>query len=137
MRLLRTEMLRIRSDAQIAKYKENGFTYYVWFCEPGACKICSPYDDQVFKVSEGGVSATLPPLHPHCRCSTYGRIDYDMLLGKSKVFSDILLESAGEKVYNQGMFSMDLMAKQRSFTVGNDIRVKTKRLSGNDFDFWV
>ena len=41
------------------------------------------------------------------------------------------------KVYNQGMNSIDLMAKQRFFAVGNDIRVKTKKLSGTDFDFWV
>ena len=42
-----------------------------------------------------------------------------------------------EKMYNQDMFTMDLMAKQRSFAVGNDIRVKTKKLNGTDFDFWV
>ena len=54
-------------------------------------------------MSEGRISVTLPPLHPHCRCSTYGRIDYDTLWGKKDTFSDILLESAGDKVYNQGM----------------------------------
>ena len=43
----------------------------------------------------------------------------------------------GEKVYNQGMSSIDLMAKQRSFVVGYDIRVKAKQLSGTEFDFWA
>ena len=41
------------------------------------------------------------------------------------------------KVYDQGVNKLDLMAKQRSFTVGNDIRVKTKQLSGTEFDFWA
>ena len=48
-----------------------------------------------------------------------------------------LFAKDGEKMYNQDMFTMDLMAKQRSFAVGNDIRVKTKKLNGTDFDFWV
>lgn len=39
-------------------------------------------------------------------------------------------------MYNQGMNNFDLMAKQRSFTVGADIRVKTKQLSGYAYDFW-
>ena len=42
-----------------------------------------------------------------------------------------------EKMYNQDMFIMDLMAKHRSFAVGNDIRVKTKKLNGTNFDFWA
>ena len=42
-----------------------------------------------------------------------------------------------EKMYNQGMSSIDLMAKQRSFVVGDDIRVNTKKLSGTEYDFWV
>ena len=48
-----------------------------------------------------------------------------------------LFAKDGEKVYNQGMSSIDLMAKQRSFVVGNDIRVNAKKLSGTEFDFWV
>ena len=32
---------------------------------------------------------------------------------------------------------MSRMAKQRAFVVGNDIRVKTKKLNGTDLDFWV
>ena len=48
-----------------------------------------------------------------------------------------LFAKDGEKVYNQGMSSIDLMAKQRSFVVGDDIRVNTKKLSGTEYDFWV
>lgn len=32
---------------------------------------------------------------------------------------------------------MDLMAQQRSFRVGDEIRVKTRKLYGTDFDCWV
>ena len=48
-----------------------------------------------------------------------------------------LFAKDGEKVYNQGMSSIDLMAKQRFFVVGDDIRVNTKKLSGTEYDFWT
>ncbi|HFI0337326.1 TPA: hypothetical protein ACGOV2_001856 [Streptococcus suis] len=48
-----------------------------------------------------------------------------------------VIEVEYKKVYNQDMFTSDLMAKQRFFTVGSDIRVKTKRLNGTNFEFWV
>ncbi|HFI0150700.1 TPA: hypothetical protein ACGO3A_001214 [Streptococcus suis] len=47
------------------------------------------------------------------------------------------VEKDVQKLYNQDMLTIDLMAKQRSFTVGNEIRVKTKKLNGTDFDFWA
>lgn len=75
VRLLKTEMARIRSDVDLAKYKENGFTHYVFVCEPNPCKICVEYDNQVFEVSKGMTTITMPPLHPNCRCSTYGRVE--------------------------------------------------------------
>lgn len=75
MRLLKTEMARIRSDVDLAKYKENGFTHYVFVCEPNPCKICAEYDNQVFEVSKGMTAITMPPLHPNCRCSTYGKVE--------------------------------------------------------------
>ena len=56
---------------------------------------------------------------------------------EGEAIKEKLFAKDGEKMYNQDMFTMDLMAKQRSFVVGNDIRVKTKKLNGTDFDFWV
>lgn len=56
---------------------------------------------------------------------------------EGKAIKEKLFEIDREKMYNQDMNSVDLMAKQRFFEVGNDIRVKTKKLSGTDFDFWV
>lgn len=75
MRLLKTEMARIRSDVDLAKYKENGFTHFIFVCEPNPCKICAEYDNQVFEVSKGMTAITMPPLHPNCRCSTYGKVE--------------------------------------------------------------
>lgn len=56
---------------------------------------------------------------------------------EGKAIKEKLFEIDRKKMYNQDMNSIDLMAKQRFFAVGNDIRVKTKKLSGTDFDFWV
>lgn len=56
---------------------------------------------------------------------------------EGKAIKEKLFEPDRKKMYNQDMNSIDLMAKQRFFAVGNDIRVKTKKLSGTDFDFWV
>ena len=56
---------------------------------------------------------------------------------EGKAIKEKLFEPDRKKMYNKDMNSIDLMAKQRFFAVGNDIRVKTKKLSGTDFDFWV
>lgn len=56
---------------------------------------------------------------------------------EGEAIKEKLFEIDRKKMYNQGMDSIDLMAKQRLFAVGNDIRVKTKKLNGTDFDFWV
>lgn len=56
---------------------------------------------------------------------------------EGEAIKEKLFAKDGEKVYNQGMSSIDLMAKQRSFVVGDDIRVNAKKLSGTEYDFWV
>ena len=56
---------------------------------------------------------------------------------EGEAIKEKLFAKDGEKVYNQGMSSIDLMAKQRSFVVGDDIRVNTKKLSGTEYDFWT
>ena len=56
---------------------------------------------------------------------------------EGEAIKEKLFAKDGEKVYNQGMSSIDLMAKQRSFVVGDDIRLNAKKLSGTEFDFWA
>ena len=56
---------------------------------------------------------------------------------EGEAIKEKLFAKDGEKVYNQGMSSIDLMAKQRSFVVGDTIRLNAKKLSGTEFDFWA
>ena len=140
-RLLKTEIARINADTQHAMLKANGFTHMIFVAEPGACDICGPLDKKAIPIDEVEKGVNMFPMHPNCRCSAYGHIKMDYKAGGSTLNEyelwDTTIETDDKKVYNQGMFIMDLMAKQRSFVVGNDIRVKTKKLNGTDFDFWV
>ena len=142
-RLAVTESARVYSVAQKANYEANGVKEYEIMTELKACKICQPFNGKIFKVSELVPALNAPPFHPNCRCTTvphfrkdanrYGRrddTDYKALNNKH-------VAKDGEKVYNQGMSSIDLMAKQRSFVVGDDIRLNAKKLSGTEFDFWA
>lgn len=140
-RLLKTEIARINADTQLAMLKDNGFTHMIYVAEPGACDICGPLDQKAIPIDKVEKGVNMFPMHPNCRCSAYGHIKMDYKTGGSTLDEhelwDSTVEADDEKVYNQDMFTMDLMAKQRSFTVGNDIRVKTKKLTGADFDFWA
>ena len=142
-RLAVTESARVYSEAQKANYEANGVEEYEIMTELKACKICQPFNGKIFKVSELVPALNAPPFHPNCRCTTvphfrkdanrYGRrddTDYKALNNKH-------VAKDGEKMYNQGMSSIDLMAKQRSFVVGDDIRLNAKKLSGTEFDFWA
>lgn len=129
-------------------------------------EICRIENHEVHSVKEYEPGRTAPPFHVRCRStirpavksdkpSPYFNIlqnDGSVKLAKEKrsldeifagweregeAIKEKLFAKDGEKMYNQDMFTMDLMAKQRSFAVGNDIRVKTKKLNGTDFDFWV
>lgn len=142
-RLAVTESARVYSEAQKANYEANGAEWFEVMTELKACPICQPFNGKIFKVSELVPALNAPPFHPNCRCTTvphfgkdihrYGRrddTDYKALNSK-------YVAKGGGKAFNQGMFIMDLMAKQRSFEVGNDIRVNAKEFSGTEFDFWA
>lgn len=142
-RLAVTESARVYSEAQKANYEANGVEEFEVMTELKACQICQPFNGKIFKVFELVPALNAPPFHPNCRCTTvphfrkdskrYGiRDDTDY-----KTLNNKYVAKGGGKVYNQGMNSIDLMAKQRSFVVGDDIRVNAKKLSGTEFDFWV
>ena len=126
-RLLKTEIARINADTQHAMLKANGFTHMIFVAEPGACDICGPLDNKAIPIDEVEKGVNMFPMHPNCRCSAYGHIKMDYKAGGSTLNEyelwDTTIETDDKKVYNQDMFIMDLMAKQRSFVVGNDIRV--------------
>ena len=129
-------------------------------------EICRLENHEVHSVKEYEPGRTAPPFHVRCRStirpavksdktSPYFNIlqnDAPVKMAKEKrsldeifagweregeAIKEKLFAKDGEKVYNQGMSSIDLMAKQQSFVVGNDIRVNAKKLIGTEFDFWV
>lgn len=158
-RLVRTESaffhnqmeLLSYEDAEIAKYR------FIAVLDKRTSHICQEHDNKVYDTDKAVPGVNCPPMHPWCRSTTVAYdedADYSKLkrrarnpeTGKTELvpadmtykewYSKYVAED-GEKMYNQDMFIMDLMAKHRSFAVGNDIRVKTKKLNGTNFDFWA
>ena len=89
LRLLKTEVSRANSQARDKMYKENGFTHYRYVCEPGACPICKPMDNKVFKLDDREIGVNAAPMHPNCRCRDYGIIEM-FKNGKSNIADDIV-----------------------------------------------
>ena len=129
-------------------------------------EICRLENHEVHSVKEYEPGRTAPPFHVRCRSTIRPAVKsdkpspyFDILQNNSSVklateqrsldeifagweregeaIKEKLFAKDGEKMYNQGMSSIDLMAKQRSFVVGDDIRVNTKKLSGTEYDFWA
>lgn len=72
MRLLRTETARVRADAALESYRDNEATHYIYVAEAGACDICADLDGTAVPVERAERGVNLYPMHPNCRCSTYG-----------------------------------------------------------------
>lgn len=158
-RLVRTESAFFHNQMELLSYEEADIEKYIFVAvlDKRTSRICQEHDNQVYDRDKAVPGVNCPPMHPWCRSTTVGYdedADYSKLkrrarnpeTGKTelvpadmtyKEWYSKYVAKDGEKMYNQDMFTMDLMAKQRSFAVGNDIRVKTKKLNGTDFDFWV
>ena len=74
MRLLRTESSRIRADAAVESYKTNEATHYIYVAEAGACELCAEWAGKAIPVEQAEPGYNMNPLHPSCKCSTYGHI---------------------------------------------------------------
>lgn len=74
-RLLRTEMNRVQTDAQMESYKDSGFTEYTFHALGTACDICSKLNGRHFKIRNAEIGLNSPPMHPNCRCGTSPYID--------------------------------------------------------------
>lgn len=48
-----------------------------------------------------------------------------------------VLEGLENRIYKNSANEMDLMARSKLFAVGDDIRVRAKRVSGTEYDFWA
>ena len=158
-RLVRTESAFFHNQMELLSYKEADIEKYIFVAvlDKRTSRICQEHDNQVYDRDKAVPGVNCPPMHPWCRSTTVGYdedADYSKLkrrarnpvTGKTelvpadmtyKEWYSKYVAKDGEKVYNQGMSSIDLMAKQQSFVVGNDIRVNAKKLSGTEFDFWT
>lgn len=158
-RLVRTESAFFHNQMELLSYEEADIEKYIFVAvlDKRTSRICQEHDNQVYDRDKAVPGVNCPPMHPWCRSTTVGYdedADYSKLKRRARnpetgkveyVPADMTYKEwyskyvakDGEKVYNQGMSSIDLMAKQQSFVVGNDIRVNAKKLSGTEFDFWT
>lgn len=71
VRLVRTELSYVQTQACLDKYKEAGVEYYEILAANGACSDCAlDYAGQIYRVDEAVVGVNCPPFHPNCRCTT-------------------------------------------------------------------
>ena len=158
-RLVRTESAFFHNQMELLSYEEADIEKYIFVAvlDKRTSRMCQKHDNVVYRVDEAVVGFNYPPMHPWCRSTTVaydedadysklkrrarnpvtGKVEYVPADMTYKEWYSKYVAKDGEKVYNQGMSSIDLMAKQQSFVVGNDIRVNAKKLSGTEFDFWT
>lgn len=81
MRLLKTEMARVRADSQIESGKANGFTHAIYVAEPTACDVCADLDGTAIPLDDIRVGENFYPMHPNCKCSSYMQTKMDYVDG--------------------------------------------------------
>lgn len=76
-RLMRTELARVQTEAQLQSYKENGFEEYEYMAchNSDVCANCKALDGKVFKIDDGMPGENAPPMHPSCHCATAAYMD--------------------------------------------------------------
>lgn len=67
-RLLRTELTRVRIQAQAESYEANGIDGYEYVAcgLRDVCPICKVLDKQIFKLKDMEIGENAPPMHPNC-----------------------------------------------------------------------
>ncbi len=70
-RLLRTELTRVRIQAQAESYEANGIDEYEYVAcgLKDVCPICKVLDKQIFKLKDMEIGENAPPRHPNCHCA--------------------------------------------------------------------
>ena len=70
-RLLRTELTRVRIQAQDESYEANGIDEYEYVAcgLKDVCPICKVLDKQIFKLKDMEIGENAPPRHPNCHCA--------------------------------------------------------------------
>ena len=67
-RLLRTEIARVQTQAQIESYESNGIDEYEYIaCSlKDVCPLCKEMDGKTFKLKDMEIGKNAPPMHPNC-----------------------------------------------------------------------
>ena len=67
-RLLRTEIARVQTQAQIESYEANGIDEYEYVAcgLKDVCPLCKEMDGKVFKLKDMEIGKNAPPMHPNC-----------------------------------------------------------------------
>ena len=67
-RLLRTELTRVRIQAQAESYEANGIDEYEYVAcgLRDVCPLCKELDKQIFKLKDMEIGENAPPMHPNC-----------------------------------------------------------------------
>ena len=67
-RLLRTELTRVRIQAQAESYEANGIDEYEYVAcgLKDVCPLCKELDKQIFKLKDMEIGENAPPMHPNC-----------------------------------------------------------------------
>ena len=75
--LMRTELARVQTEAQLQSYKENGFEEYEYMAchNRDVCANCKALDGKIFKIDDGMPGENAPPMHPSCHCATTAHMD--------------------------------------------------------------
>lgn len=112
-RLAVTEGSRVAMAAQKEILESQDYEEYEYIAEPGACKICAPFDGKIFKVSEMESGRNCAPMHPFCRCSAAAH--YSGISEKVKQQTKAVDEAEKEETHSFG----------DSFGKGLDLAQKT------------
>lgn len=70
-RLLRTEIARVQTQAQIESYEANGIDEYEYVAcgLKDVCPLCKEMDGKTFKLKDMEIGENAPPMHPNCHCA--------------------------------------------------------------------
>ncbi len=76
-RLMRTEMARVQTEAQMQSFDRYGIAEYEYLaCHNGdVCAACKALDGKRFRTKDAMPGENAPPMHPFCHCSTCAWLD--------------------------------------------------------------
>ena len=149
-RLMRTELARVQTDAQMESYKQAGYTQYMFITVgAAACQVCSKLNGEVFNVADMAPGTNAPPMHPNCRCSTAAYMDREKVWaeieggnGNTTTENSETQETKFQNNHKDGKIKtlpMDLqlfaekdISKQESTSLKKGIRTYGKRISDHE-----